>query len=234
MLAHSSTSRAPPLYLTSPSSPFQPPKSATMFSGPSQPRKSQLLPPHRRTSPLIWCAAIICVVLTLLLILAGIVTLVVFLVIKPRSPSVDLTAASLNSIYLDSLAYLNGDVSFLVNFSNSNRRIDVAFQSLGLELYFRDRLIAVQALRPFAQRTGESRLEATRMITSNVLLPADLAAELQQQVRENSVVYNVRGRFKVRARLGAGQFSYWISTRCEVKLTAPPNGVLVARRCRKD
>ncbi|XP_074567849.1 uncharacterized protein LOC141824451 [Curcuma longa] len=193
MLAHSSTTlpQAPPLYLTSPF-PFQPPKSGTMH-----PRKSQLLPPHRRTSPLIWCAAIVCV--------------------YNKSMSVsDCKRKEAGSVLKQFIALF------------------VAFQSLGLELYFRDRLIAVQALRPFAQRTGESRLEATHMITSKVLLPAELAAEIQQQVRENSVVFNVRGSFKVRARLGAGQFSYWIYTRCEVKLTSPPNGVLVARRCRKD
>ncbi|KAG6469237.1 NDR1/HIN1-like protein 13 [Zingiber officinale] len=243
MPAHSCTTlpQVPPLHSHPPPPHSQPPKSTTMplnkppeLSNPLHTGKSQLLPPERRTGPLIWCAAVVCVVLTLLLILAGIVTLIVFFVIRPRSPSIDLTTASLNSIYLDSPTYLNGDVAFLANFSNPNHKIDVVFKSLGLELYFRDRLIAVQALRPFALRTGESRLEAVRMITSEVLLPAELAEELQKQVRENSVVYSVRGSFKVRARFGAGHYSYWIYNRCDVKITAPPNGVLVARRCRKD
>ncbi|WOK92023.1 hypothetical protein Cni_G00714 [Canna indica] len=234
----------PPQMPPYPASPFrlQPPPGSMKHDRPLPPPpawrpepqtgKQRLLQPRHKTSPLIWCGAIVCVILILLLILAGIITLVFFLVIKPRNPSLDLTAASLSSIYLDSSAYLNGDFSFLANFSNPNRKIDLTFQYLGVDLYFRDRLIAVQALQPFAQRTGESRLESVHMVSSQVLLPPELALELQQQVKRNSVVYSVRGTFKVKASLGVGHYSYWVSTRCDIELTAPPNGVLVARRCR--
>ncbi|XP_072979887.1 NDR1/HIN1-like protein 3 [Typha angustifolia] len=195
-------------------------------------RKQRLLQPNRRTNPAIWCGAILCVMFSLLLIIAGIVTLIVFLVIKPRYPSFDTTNASLNSIYIDSPAYYNGDLTFLANFSNPNHKIDVIFQYLSIELYFKERLIAAQALQPFAQRSGESRIQAIHMISSQVYLPPEISMEIQEQMRSNRVIYNIRGTFKVKASLGFGHFTYWIYGRCEIELTAPPSGVLVARNCR--
>ncbi|XP_019052732.1 PREDICTED: uncharacterized protein At1g08160 isoform X1 [Nelumbo nucifera] len=156
-------------------------------------RTATLLRPPRRTNPIIWCAAVLCLIFSLLLILAGIATLILFLVIKPRHPLFDTVGANLNSIYVDSPEYLNGDFAFLANFSNPNRKIDVRFEYLDIELYFFDRLIATQALQPFSQRRGETRLESVRMVSSEVYLPPNLAMELQKQVQNNRVVYNMPG-----------------------------------------
>lgn len=196
------------------------------------PRKKGLLRPRHRTNPMIWCAAVVCVIFSLLLIFAGIVTLIFFLAIKPRNPSFDTIGATLNSVYLDSPAYLNSDLTFLSNFSNPNHKIDVMFEYLSIELYFYDRLLSTQALQPFAQRRGESRLESVHMISSEVYLPPELIMELQDQVRRNRVVYNIRGNFKVKVSVGVGHLSYWLYGRCQIELTAPPSGVLVAKSCR--
>ncbi|KAK8925913.1 hypothetical protein KSP39_PZI018741 [Platanthera zijinensis] len=203
------------------------------ISGSTRPRTTHaLLRPHHRTNPLIWFSAFLCVILIVLLIAAGVLILIVFLVIKPRIPNFDTATASLNTIYLDSPTYLNSDLTFLANFSNPNTKIDVAFQYARIELYFLNRLIAAQALRPFAQRRGEARLQAIHMISSQVYLPPEIAAELVRQVRSNRVSYSVRATFRVRASLGIGHFSYWMYGRCQIELTSPPGGVLVARSCR--
>ncbi|XP_058114805.1 NDR1/HIN1-like protein 13 [Magnolia sinica] len=196
-----------------------------------RPKTRGLLRPPRRTNAFVWCAAFACVIFSILLILAGIATLIVFLVIKPRHPSFETTAASLNSIYLDTPEYFNGDLTFLANFSNPNHKMDVQFEYLNIELYFSDRLIATQSLQPFAQRRGEARLEAVHMISSEVYLPLKLSMELQKQVQSNRVQYNIRGTFRVRANLGLSHFSYWLYGRCQIELTGPPSGVLVARSC---
>ncbi|KAF3329760.1 Protein YLS9 [Carex littledalei] len=219
---------------------FQPMKQATKpkpFMGPPsemdfRSRKQLLLHPHHRTDPLVWCYGILCVVFSLLLILAGIATLIIFLVIKPRNPLFETANASLNSIYLDSPAYFNGDLTLLANFSNPNQKVHITFQYISLELYFNDRLVSAQALRPFAQRSRESTIQAVHMVSSQVLLPPDLAVRLQDQVRRNSVLYEIRGTFKVRASLGFMHFTYWVYARCEIELGAPPRGVLLARSCR--
>lgn len=199
-----------------------------------QPNRSSrtLLRPQNRTNPLIWLAAILCLVLALALILSLALALAAFLLVKPRNPSFDTPAASLNAVYLDSPSYLNADLSVLLNFSNPNSRIDFFFERAGVELFFGDRMVASRTLQPFAQRGGGGRLEAVRMVSSGVYLPPEVAAEIAGQVRGGRVLgFSVRGRFRVRARFGVGHFSYWLYGRCRIVMTGPPRGVLVERSC---
>lgn len=182
--------------------------------------------------PLVLCCAALCFVFAMVLIVAGVVTLVVFLVIKPRNPRFDVSGATLNSIYVDSPSFLNGDLTFLANFSNPNGKIDVHFEFVGVELYFRDTLIAAQALQPFAQRRGEVRLQSVHMISSEVFLSPELKLELQDQVNANRVMYNIKGTFKVRTSLGLFRITYWLYGLCTVELSRPPSGILLAKTCR--
>lgn len=191
-------------------------------------RQTQL----RKTNPLIWCGAIFCLIFSLLLIFFGIATLIIFLVVRPKIPLFDIPNANLNTIYFDSPEYFNGDFVFLANFSNPNRKIDLRFEYLDLELYFSDRLISTQALQPFTQRPGETRLESIHLVSSLVYLPQNHALELRTQVQSNKVNYNMRGTFKVRATLGMIHFSYWLHSRCQLQMTGPPTGILIARSCR--
>lgn len=196
-------------------------------------RKPILLHPQpRRTNPVVWFGAILCLLFSLILIFFGIATLIIYLAIKPRSPVFDTPGANLNVIYFDSPEYFNGDLTFLVNFSNPNQKIDIRFEYVEIELYFFDRLIGTQALQPFTQRQKEKRLESVHIISSLVYLPHNLAIELQKQVQNNKVIYNIRGTFKVKATLGLFHYSYWLHGRCEIEMTAPPTGVLIARSCK--
>ncbi|XP_039027146.1 uncharacterized protein LOC120160899, partial [Hibiscus syriacus] len=68
---------------------------------------------ERATNPLVWCAAIICTVLTVAVIIAGIVTFIGYLVIHPRVPYVSVIDAHLNCMYFSDSSYslgLNGEV----------------------------------------------------------------------------------------------------------------------------
>ncbi|XP_062078992.1 uncharacterized protein LOC133783393 [Humulus lupulus] len=186
----------------------------------------------RRTNPLVWFGAILCLVFSLLLIFFGIATLIIYLVVKPKIPLFDTPNARLNTIYFDAPDYFNGDFAFLANFSNPNRKLDIRFEYLDIELYFADRLISRQALQPFTQRPRETRIEAVHLISSLVYLPLNHALELRTQVQSNKVNYNIRGTFKVRATLGMIHVNYWLHSRCQLQMTGPPTGMLVARNCR--
>lgn len=186
----------------------------------------------RRTNLFVWCSAILCLLFSLILIFFGIATLIIFKEIKPRYPLFDISAANLNSIYFDSPDNINGDLILLVNFSNPNKKLDVRFEYLDVELYFSDRFIATQALQPFTLRQGEKRLESVHLISSLVYMPPNLGIQLQKEVQSNKVNYDVRGTFKVRATLGLVHFSYWLHGRCQLEMTSPPTGVLLGHICK--
>uniref|UniRef100_A0A0E0LWC1 Late embryogenesis abundant protein LEA-2 subgroup domain-containing protein n=1 Tax=Oryza punctata TaxID=4537 RepID=A0A0E0LWC1_ORYPU len=180
-----------------------------------------------------WCAAIVCFAFSLLLIVAGVVILIVFLAVKPRAPSFDAAGATLNAVYVGSPApYVNGDMTVVANVSNPNQKMDVVFRSAAVELFFGGRRMAAQALpAPFVQRRGQSQIISLHMVSSQVALPPELAVAMVNQVRNNRVVYTIRGTFKVQAKLWFWHYTYWMSALCDLELTAPPSGVLIARRC---
>ncbi|WVZ92360.1 hypothetical protein U9M48_038433 [Paspalum notatum var. saurae] len=191
-----------------------------------------ILKPRHRTSPAMWCAAIVCFAFSILLIVAGVVILIVFLSLRPRAPSFDAANAVLNSIYMDSPApYFNDDMTLVANISNPNQKIDVVFRSGTIELFFQDRPMVAQALPPFALRRGQFQVVNMHMVSSRVLLPPEVAVKMVDQVRSNRVQYTVQTAFKVEARFSLGHYTYWMYTVCELELTSPPSGVLVARRC---
>ncbi|KAK9080710.1 hypothetical protein SSX86_000468 [Deinandra increscens subsp. villosa] len=191
-----------------------------------------LLRSHRRTNPAVWCSAIICLVFCLLLIFFGIATLIVFLVVKPKTPVLDTSHATLNVVYFDSPGHFNGDFTFVANFSNPNKKLDVKFEHAVMDLFFENDLIATQSIRPFSQRRKETGAVVVRFISSLVSLPPNQAMELQKQVLSNKVLYSVRGTFKVRASFGGVHFSYWLHGWCELQMTSPPAGSLMARTCK--
>ncbi|GAB4836972.1 hypothetical protein Ancab_001886 [Ancistrocladus abbreviatus] len=190
-----------------------------------------LLHQPRKTHPLVWCGAIICLLFSLLIICFGVGTLVIFLVIKPRYPLFDIPSASLNAVYFDSPEYFNGDFSFLANFTNPNQKIDITFESSDISLFYSDKLIATQTIQTFSEKRKEMRMASIHMISSLVHLPPNLAVELLKAVQNNKIEYVVRGRFKVRAVVGSIHFNYWLTARCRVQMTGPPSGFLVARSC---
>ncbi|KAF6984367.1 hypothetical protein CFC21_002392 [Triticum aestivum] len=178
---------------------------------PEPPPPKIILQPRHRTSPAMWCAAIVCFAFSVLLILAGLVILTVYLAVKPRTLSFDVANAALHSIYVGSPPpYFNGDMTLTANISNPNHKIGVVIQSGAIELFFRGRLVAAQALPPFAQR---------------------VALEMLNQMKSNKILYTIRGTFKVRERLWSWHYTYRMTAICDLELTAPPSGFLVDRRC---
>ncbi|KAI4388568.1 hypothetical protein MLD38_000885 [Melastoma candidum] len=180
----------------------------------------------------VWCSVIICFVFSIFLICFGVATLVVYLAIRPRYPTFDIAAASLNNIYLDPSEYFNGDIILLANFSNPNRKIEMVFEYLDIRLYFSNRFIGTQGIQPFSLKQGQRRMETLHLVSSLVYMPRDLGVLLQKQVESNKVSYYVLGTFKVRASLGLIRFSLWLHGRCQLYMTGPPTGILVGRSCK--
>ena len=191
-----------------------------------------ILQPRRRTTPAMWCAAIAGFAFSVLLILAGLVILIVYLSVKPRTPSFDIANAVLNTVYVGSpSSYFNGDMTLVANISNPNQKMGVVIQSGTVELFFRGRLVSVQALPPFAQPRGHFTVLNVHMLSSQVVLPPEVAADLLNQMRSNKILYTIRGTFKVRERFWSWHYTYRLTAICDLELTSPPSGVLLDRTC---
>lgn len=184
-----------------------------------------------RTNPWIWCGAALCFIFSILLIVFGIATLILFLAVRPRTPVFNISNAKLNTVLFESPVSFNGDMLLQLNFTNPNKKLNVRFENLIVELWFADTKIATQSVLPFSQRNGKTRLEPIRLISNMVFLPVNHALELRRQVTSNMIDYEIRSRFKVKAVLGMIHYSYWLHGSCQLRLTSPPAGGLVYRNC---
>ncbi|XP_010251011.1 PREDICTED: NDR1/HIN1-Like protein 3 [Nelumbo nucifera] len=198
-----------------------------------QPHSGLKVPQPRRTNPITWFAAIFCAIFWIIVILGGLVVLIVYLIFRPRNPHFDVSSATLNAAYIDMGYLLNADLTVLANFTNPNKKIDVDFSYMDIDLYYGDTLIATGAIDPFSATRTESKLQDVHMVSSQVRLPSGDSERLQKQMEGNGIILDVKGTFRTRSNFGSiFHYSYWLYSRCTIVLTGPPSGVLVGRNCR--
>ncbi|KAF3777104.1 hypothetical protein EJ110_NYTH46171 [Nymphaea thermarum] len=213
--------RRPPAALPPPPPPPLPPP----------PARLPLLPPPRRTNPIVWCIAVFCLILAVVIVISAVFTLVLFLAIRPRLPSIDIPSATLDSLYLDSPNLLNGDLTLVLNISNANHRIDIRFELLVVELYLGSTMVATQMIEPFRAYKEGWRAGSLHFLTSQVGLGSAEVALIGQMVQTERIRYGVRTTFRTRAGLGPIHLSYWLRGWCTLIVSGPTNGVLVSRSC---
>ncbi|XP_031479832.1 uncharacterized protein LOC116250342 [Nymphaea colorata] len=164
---------------------------------PPAPARLPLLPPPRRTNPIVWCIAVFCLILAVVIVISAVFTLVLFLAIRPRLPSIDIPSATLDSLYLDSPNLLNGDLTLVLNISNANHRIDIRFELLVVELYLGGTMVATQMIEPFRAYKEGWRAGSLHFLTSQVGLGSAEVALVGQMVQTERISTDVSHSEKV-------------------------------------
>ncbi|XP_030949772.1 NDR1/HIN1-like protein 13 [Quercus lobata] len=188
---------------------------------------------HHRHKPLTWFLAVFCAILWVVIIVGGLIVLIVYLVYRPRLPRFDISAATLNAAYLDMGYLLNADVTMLANFSNPNRKVNVDFSYMYIDLYYGSTLIATQYVPPFYATRAQSKFAYIHMVTSQVGIPLVAARRLKKQIEAEGVQFQVKGYFRARSTLGRLlKYSYLLHTHCYILMSGPPTGALIRSECR--
>ncbi|KAK6930940.1 hypothetical protein RJ641_002733 [Dillenia turbinata] len=128
---------------------------------------------------------------------------------------------------------LNADLTLLANFTNPNRKVNVDFSYMYIELYYKNTLIATRSIDHFSAARSETKLANVEMVTSQVQLPLKDSEQLQNQMASNRIQFEVLGFFRARSKFGSIlRYSYWLYGRCTIVVSSPPGGVLVGKKCR--
>ncbi|GAB2280549.1 hypothetical protein Dimus_015175 [Dionaea muscipula] len=206
---------------------------------PPPPRRAQnanqnlMYPLPSRTKPITWFAAVFCVILWIVIILGGLLVLIIYLVYRPRNPHLQIMSATLNAAYLDMGYLLNADLTLLANFTNPSNKVRVDFNYVILQLYYQNQLIANQYVESFSAMRGETKLASIEMVSSQVRLPVKVCQQLMVQIQNNTVPFDVDGLIHARSNFGSVfRYSYWLYTHCNIMLTAPPTGIMIASKCK--
>ncbi|XP_057529638.1 NDR1/HIN1-like protein 6 [Amaranthus tricolor] len=196
-------------------------------------RENLMYPTPNRTKPVTWFGAVFCVILWLVIILGGLLVLIIYLVYRPRTPHFEISTATLNAAYLDMGYLLNSDITVLTNFTNPNKKVNVDFSYVTLQIYFDKHLIATHYIEPFSIYKTESKLANVEFITSQVRLPLRVTQQLITQVQRNRVTFEVDGSFHARSNFGSLlRYSYWLYGHCQIEVTGPPSGVMLTSHCK--
>ncbi|KAK8360627.1 hypothetical protein V6Z11_A04G180400 [Gossypium hirsutum] len=198
-----------------------------------RPHSGVFLPSVRQTDPLTLSTATSCIIFWLIVILAGLLVLMVYLIFRPHRPLFDLNGFTLNAATLDTGYLLDADVTLLVNFTNPNKKVSIDFNRLSLDLYFDETLIATQYIEPFSAAKGQTMFASIHMIASQVSLSMKEALLFENQIKNNQVLFSVKGAFRARSKLGGFmKYSYWLHSYCGIIVSSPPTGVLREKNCR--
>lgn len=196
------------------------------------PSPSLRVPQPRKTKRLTWLVAICCVLLWITIILGGLILLIVYMAFRPHYPKFDISSATLNAAYLDLGYLLNGDMTILANFTNPNKKVNVEFRYMVMNLYFEGTLIAAKYVDPLSVSPKGYKLRDVHMVSSQIPLSRTHVAHLNQQISTGRIMYEVRSYLRTTSNIGGFfRYSYWLHGHCRFVVSSPPSGILVAKKC---
>ncbi|CAI9775351.1 unnamed protein product [Fraxinus pennsylvanica] len=124
------------------------------------------------------------------------------------------------------------DLTVLANFTNPNSKVNIDFSYVVFDLFYNDKLIATRYIEPFSVMKAEYRFADVHLMSSQVRLPLADSLNMQRQIENGRVNYEIRGLFRAKSKLGGFlRYSYWLSAHCKIVLGAPPTGILISKHC---
>ncbi|KAL3818364.1 hypothetical protein ACJIZ3_004269 [Penstemon smallii] len=178
-----------------------------------------VLGPRNHTNPLIWCAAIICAILSVIVIVAGIVVFLGYLIIKPKVPQISVTSAQLDTLYFDQTSLLTVQVTILIRAENDNSKARASFYDTSFALSFRGQRIAYLVAEPFGVSANNTvEFNYVSQSTPIPLNPEDAEA-VSLSLRRNVIDFELKGTTRTRWRVGLiGSVKFWLHLHCQLML----------------
>lgn len=189
-----------------------------------------VLGPERRTNPLIWCAAIICTILTVAVIITGMVVFIGYMVIRPKVPQMSVASANLDRFSYDMASVLTLRVSIIIKAENDNSRAHASFYETSYTLSFHGVKVAYLNADPFDVPANSSKYLYYPVESSSIPLTPEEGEVAELFLRRNQVVFDIRGNTRTRWRVGLlGSVKFWLHLNCQLKF--PLNGTTIYPRC---
>ncbi|KAH7577405.1 hypothetical protein ACOSP7_001702 [Xanthoceras sorbifolium] len=184
-----------------------------------------------RTNPLVWCAAILCTIISIAVIITGIVVFIGYLIIHPRVPVISVINANLDRMLYDPAGLLETQITIVVRMKNDNQKAHASFSETKLSLLFDGLTIAILRADPFDVRKNSS-VDFNYVVQSN---PIPLDPEQQELVdmslKEDRITFVLKGSARARWRIGPlGSVKFWSHLNCQLRFH-PLNGTWIPSRC---
>lgn len=194
-------------------------------------KKRHLHDPRKPTNPLIWAAAIICAVISVVVIVVGIIVFVGYMAIHPRVPFISVTSAHLDNIQYDQAGLLEAQVTITLTAENDNAKAHSSFSDTGFILSFEGLQIAKLVAGPFDVRKNSSTHFNYVVQSSRIPLDPNRMEEVDMSLKRDQITFHLKGSSRARWRVGLlGSVKFVCGLNCQLRFR-PSNGTYIRSRC---
>ncbi|KAF7809522.1 NDR1/HIN1-like protein 12 [Senna tora] len=194
-------------------------------------RRRLVTGPRSRTHPLIWLLAILCTIIAIAVVIAGIVVFIGYLVIHPRIPVISVTNARLDLLRNDLAGLLETQITIVVKAQNGNAKAHATFSDISFNLTFQGQAIAVLVADSFEVPKNSSKDLNYVVQSSSIPLTPDQMEQVNESWKKNEIAFDLRGNARSQWRVGPlGSLKYSCHLNCRLKFN-PMNGTYIPSRC---
>ncbi|KAM3337727.1 hypothetical protein P3S68_032052 [Capsicum galapagoense] len=189
-----------------------------------------VLGPERRTNPLIWCVAILCTFITLVVIVAGLIVFIGYMIVRPKVPQMSVTSANVDMFAYDMSNLLSIKVSIVINAENDNAKAHATFYESIYTLTFHGVKVAYLRADPFDVPKNSSIPLYYPVESASIALTPEEGQLAEVSLSQKLVVLDLIGSSRTRWRLGLiGSVKFKLHLICKLKL--PLDGSTIYPKC---
>ncbi|XP_028793711.1 NDR1/HIN1-like protein 12 [Neltuma alba] len=186
---------------------------------------------RRRTHPLIWLLAIICTIIAVAVVIAGIVVFIGYLVIHPRVPVISVTNGNLDLLRNDYAGLMQTQITIVVRAQNGNAKAHATFSDIRFNLTFQGQGIAMLVADSFEVPKNSSRDLNYVVQSSSIPLTPDQMELINQAWKQNQIAFDLKGDARTQWRVGPlGSVKFACHLNCKLRFH-PMNGTYIPSRC---
>ena len=180
---------------------------------------------------LIWVAVILCTIITIAVVVAGIVVFVGYLVIHPRIPVISVTNGHLDLLRNDYAGLLQTQLTIVVRAQNGNAKAHATFSDMRFNLTFQGQDIAIMVAEPFEVPKNSSRDLNYAVQSSSIPLTPDQMEVIDDSWKKNEIGFEFKGTARTQWRVGPfDSVKFFCHLNCKLKFH-PLNGSYIPSKC---
>ncbi|CAI9098894.1 OLC1v1035624C1 [Oldenlandia corymbosa var. corymbosa] len=177
-------------------------------------------PPEQHTGFLVWCTAVICAILTVAVIIAGIIVFIGYIAIRPKVPQISVTQAQLDVFEYDQAGILVVKVTIFISAENDNAKADASFYNTRFVLGFQGITLAYLHADPFDVSRNNSLKLKYEVESSPIPLGPAEQNDVYFSLLRNAIYFDLKGNTRTRWRIGfLGSVKFSLSLDCQLRFS---------------
>ncbi|KAJ4952416.1 hypothetical protein NE237_029248 [Protea cynaroides] len=185
----------------------------------------------RKTHPLVWGFAIICTIIAIGVIVAGLVVFIGYMIIGPRVPFISVIYAKLDRLDNSQAEILQIQMSLVIRAENDNAKAHASFSDFNLLLSFHGVDIAELRNDPFDIPKNKSQDFTYVAQSTPIPLDPEEQEEVDLSLKQNKITFDLKGSVRTRWRVGIlGSVKFWGHLDCQLQFF-PYNGSRINKDC---